>query len=272
MPTTLTHGAHHHRGVYGVQILLLAFFGMIALTPLDVGAEPGSTASDLASAPRCDALHSFAAPYRIERGDTTLGTGEVRLEPAETPQCYTLRQVAKPHFLLRWLSGPAVQEAQLCRQDDRSLRSQSYRQERSGIGSDGENFALDFDWEAGEVHGGRFGTLPLQPGQSDPLSLQLRVRQWLCAQPTDQDWTALDPLRLPVIDKRGADSYTIAVIAREFTDTPAGRFDTLRVERVDAPDRQARFWLDLDNDFQLVKGEQQKRDDPIVRLTRIPAD
>lgn len=271
MPTPLIHGAPPYR-LRVVSLMLMTLFGVAALAPRSVAADPGLAAPDQAPAPRCDALHTFAAPYRIERGDTTLGTGEVRLEPADTPQCYTLRQVAKPHFLLRWLSGPAVQEAELCQQDDGSLRSQSYRQERSGIGSDGENFALEFDWEAAEVHGGRFGTLPLQPGQSDPLSLQLRVRQWLCAQPAEQDWTTLDPLLLPVIDKRGADSYTIAVIAREFTDTPAGRFDTLRVERIDAPDRKARFWLDLDNDFQLVKGEQQKRDDPIVRLTRIPAD
>lgn len=229
------------------------------------------TAAVDAAHAECDALQTFSLSYELERGDTTLGTGETVLAPTAAKGCFTLTQTATPTFLLRWLSSPAVQTSEFCAQPNGRLRSYAYEQQRSGVGSKGENYALEFDWQSHTVRGGRFGEIPVQEQQTDPLLLQLRVRKWLCAQPHGVDLTELPPLEIEYIDKKGADSYVFAVTGFDIIKVPAGRFETVRVERIDSKKRQARFWLDTSNSYQLIKGEQQKEDDPIIRLSLLPA-
>lgn len=227
---------------------------------------------DPTAAHTCQTLESFAQSYKLERGDTTLGSGEIHLKDGAAQSCFHLTQTATPTFLLRWLSSPAVQTSEFCLLPDGSLRSYSYSQQRSGVGSKGENFTLEFDWENQMVRGGRFGEVEVSDGQTDPLLLQLRVRKWLCSQPADTKLLELAPLELDYIDKKGPRSYVFAVTGIDQVIVPAGAFDTVRVERIDSKKRQARFWLDPTNSYQLIKGEQQKDDSPVVRLSLLPAD
>lgn len=214
----------------------------------------------------CDPFALRSGSYSIERGDTELGTGEIRLQAGDAPGCYQLVQTAKPHFLLRWLSGPATQSSEFCRLPDGRLRSYRYKQHRSGLGAEKENYSLDFDWDTGTVRGGRFEELPLDARQTDTLLLATRVRQWLCAMPADKRGEA-EPLELHYIDHRGADSYTVALMGLQKIQVPAGEFDALLVERIDADDRSSKFWLDPADNMRLLRGEQRKRDDPVVRLS-----
>ncbi len=229
------------------------------------------TAHD-ATAVGCSALQPFSLRYELERGDTTLGSGTTILAPTSAPGCFTLNQTATPTLLLRWLSSPAVQNSEFCVLPTGGLRSYTYEQTRSGVGSKGENYRLEFDWESRNVRGGRFHEIPVKDGQTDALLLQLRVREWLCSQPQTTTLDTLPPLELEYIDKKGLGSYVFAVTGFESIKVPAGRFDTVRVERIDSKKRQARFWLDVHDNYQLIKGEQQKEDDPIVRLSLLPAD
>ncbi len=240
----------------------------LAVPGLCLAQAPASNAN----APGCDVLQPFSLRYELERGDTTLGSGTTVLAPTTAPGCFTLNQTATPTLLLRWLSSPAVQSSEFCLLPTGPLRSYAYEQTRSGVGSKGENYALEFDWERQTVRGGRFGEIPVQDRQTDPLLLQLRVRRWLCAQPEKADLRELPPLELEYIDKKGLDSYVFAVTGFDSIKVPAGTFDTVRVERIDSKKRQARFWLDVNDNYQLIKGEQQKEDDPIVRLSLLPAD
>lgn len=217
----------------------------------------------------CDPYSEFKDHYAVERGNTHMGKGVIKLRSAEAQGCYTLEQTAKPHFLLRWLSGPAVQNSEFCVLPDGNLRSYSYKQHRTGVGSDGENYALEFDWESQTVRGGKFGEMPVNDDQTDPLLLQLQVRRWLCAQPDDADLLNLDPLDIHYIDKKGAGSYVFAVKAVEEIEVPAGQFASVRVERIDNKKRKSRFWLNPKANYRVIKAEQQKDDDPIVSLSLI---
>lgn len=219
------------------------------------------------AAAACDPYFAFKDQYVVERGSTHMGKGVIRLKPSNADGCYELQQTAKPHFLLRWLSGPAVQTSEFCVQPNGELRSYSYEQHRTGVGSDGENYSLEFDWENRSVRGGRFGELPIEEGQTDPLLLQLQVRRWLCSQPDNVDLLELKPLDIHYIDKKGAGSYVFAVTAQEDVQVPAGLYSSVLVERIDSPKRKSRFWLNPKENYRLLKAEQQKKDDPIVRLS-----
>lgn len=248
------------------QIFSKLTFSLVACYSIASAAE--SMPPESAEAPNipeqaCDPVQTFAMPYKVERGNTTVGSGEVRLAPAAAESCFTLTQTAKPNFLLRLISGPATQSSEFCTQPDGSLRSYRYDQYRTGVGSDSENYSLSFHWDEGVVRGGRFESMAIENGQTDPLLLQLRVRQWMCAGPHEPE----DTLTLSFIDKRGSKQYVFAVTSHEPVTVPAGTFDSVRVERIDADDRMSRFWLDPENQYQLLKAEQQKRDDPVVRLS-----
>lgn len=215
----------------------------------------------------CEPLQPQALEYLVQRGDTKLGTGEIRLRPAQATGCFVLEQTATPYFFLRWLSGPATQSSEFCELPDGSLRSYSYHQHRTGVGAEDENYSLTFDWSAGIVRGAADAAIPLQPELSDALLLQMRVRRWLCGQPAQAPLQSLEPLSLSFVDDDGLDSYTFAVTAEELVSVPAGTVDTVRVERIDAPDRFTRFWLDPERAYAVVRAEQQKADDPPIRLS-----
>ncbi len=225
-----------------------------------------------ALASSCDALEPFKLRYEVERGDTRLGTGEVRLASAGVESCYRLQQTATPHFLLRWLSGPAEQNSEFCRLPDGRLRAYGYSQHRTGVGAEKENYALEFDWSEQVVRGGRFGETEITPEHADTLMLQIRVRRWLCELESQARLDAAEPIELPYVDHRGTGSYTFAITGPESVETPAGRFDTLLVERIDADDREAKFWLEPGRNYRLVKAEQRKDDDPVIRLSLLPED
>lgn len=215
----------------------------------------------------CEPLQPQAHEYLVQRGDTKLGTGQIRLKPAQAAGCYVLEQVATPYFFLRWLSGPATQSSEFCQLPDGTLRSYSYHQHRTGVGAEDENYDLVFDWAEGVVRGAAQANIALQPELSDALLLQLRVRRWLCGQPPETDLQTLAPLELSFVDDDGLDQYTFAVTDTETVEVPAGRIQALRVERIDAEDRFSRFWLDPSQSYAVVRAEQQKRDDPPVRLS-----
>jgi hypothetical protein len=220
-----------------------------------------------AGALACEPLQPQALEYLVQRGDTKLGTGEIRLRPAQAQGCFVLEQTATPYFFLRWLSGPATQSSEFCQLPDGTLRSYSYKQFRTGVGAEKENYALTFDWSAGVVRGAEQPNVPLQAELSDALLLQMRVRRWLCEQPAETQPESLEPLSLSFVDDDGLDSYTFAVTAQEVVKVPAGEIPTLRVERIDAPDRFARFWLDPQRAYAVIRAEQQKADDPPIRLS-----
>ncbi len=251
-------------------MLIRRHLGSAVLVLLLPGLAWAQAPAEDAATTACDALQTFKLSYELERGNTTLGTGETILAPAKAAGCFNLTQTATPTFLLRWLSSPAVQTSEFCTLPNGVLRSYGYTQQRSGVGSKGENYTLEFDWQNNVVRGGKFGEIPVQDKQTDSLLLQLRVRKWLCAQPADANLLELAPLELEYVDKKGVDSYVFAVTGFDSIKVPAGHFDTVRVERIDSKKRQSRFWLDASQSYQLIKAEQQKEDDPIVRLSLLP--
>jgi hypothetical protein len=135
------------------------------------------------------------------------------------------------HFLLSVRSSPFLDVFYKVRSTfegfaDLSLsRSLLYRKKQQE-GSYRSDVRVDFDWEAGcaryENRGKKRAETPILPGTFDPLSVCYFLRL--------QDLVVGQELEAPVSDGKKCVPGRIRVVAREFVNSPAGRFDTFVLE------------------------------------------
>jgi len=211
--------------------------------------------------------------YKVSRGDATLGDGTISLQHDERPDCYLYSQIAKPTSTwVKLLSSDVVEQSWFCVQNGHPVPT-AFRYHREGFGSSKENFALTFDWTKMQVTNEAGKSFALEDNVIDRLLIQLVLRNWLIQSVNETG-------RLPIGEERTVhyadddkvDSYRFAIKAQETTTVPAGTFATVRIDRTDSTNRRSQFWVSPSLNYAVVKAEQQKRDDPVIRLelTRTP--
>lgn len=99
-----------------------------------------------------------------------------------------------------------------------------------------------FDWERGVLHStyrGEQKEIPLPPDTQDRISL---LYQLMLAKPGNGQMT------IPMSNGRRVETYTYRVVDQVRITTPAGEFDTVHLERVNASAREnkAEVWLAKD--------------------------
>jgi D-methionine transport system ATP-binding protein len=62
-------------------------------------------------------------------------------------------------------------------------------------------------------------------------------------------------------------AFPLKLAGRETIKTPAGNFDTIRLERIDNPDKIGRFWLAAERDWMPVKIQTKSGNKPTAVLT-----
>jgi len=114
---------------------------------------------------------------------------------------------------------------------------------------------------------------PVTDGTLDRLSLQLALRDWLLSERAATGKEPTGEHEVIFADRKRIDSYTFQIKAHERVETPAGTFDTTRLDRTDSKNRRTQFWLSPQHGYIVVKAEQQRDDDPVIRLllTQVPA-
>ncbi len=202
------------------------------------------------------------AGYTLYRGSTELGQATVQLAAGETADCYVYSYTAKPSWLFRWATGSITERSDFCVEDGR-LMPAAYRYHRSGIGADDENFSLRFDPERRIVtdHKGEEREWP--EGAVDRMGVQLEALRLVegMSFPVDER-----RLTVTIVDDDRIKDYTLAVVGAETIEVPAGRFETIRIERINDPRKTTRFWVAPALDYLLVKVEQQRKDDPVIGI------
>ena len=127
----------------------------------------------------------------------------------------------------------------------------SYSYQRKVLGSKRWE-KQDFDWRAGEVHYSsekKSQSLPLPANALDKLSYQLQLRYDLI--------NDIRPLSYELIDGHRGKTYEFAIVSNAVIETPAGKLNSVQVERVrDDDNRKTVFWLARDWDYLLVKMQQ----------------
>ncbi|MES1926502.1 DUF3108 domain-containing protein [Salinisphaera sp. T31B1] len=217
----------------------------------------------LALASQAAVTDGFTAKFDVHRGKLGLGTTEFSLANDTSPNCYIYRGRADPNALVRLFLGDVRDESRFCVEDD-ALRPSHYSHRIQG--DDKKSYTLDFDWAAGQVHyankQGTRQTLPLAGDELDPLSIQIAARRWVAEAP-DPDTLAETAFRL--VDEDEIKTYRLRATDGGTISTPGGRYDTLRVDRVD-DNKRLSFWLARNADWIPVRVEQQKGDGAIIQM------
>lgn len=188
-------------------------------------------------------LEPFEAEFRlhVSKIPTTI-KATLSLEPLDTPDRYRMRMHSRS-FLVKNLEQSEFSW------NECAPRSQQYRHEFRGFGIRREH-TMTFDWEQQEVvfdDGDEKGHYPITDDTLDELTMLLKA-QCLFA----------EGLREFTLDAAYGDkvrSHTFVVTGEEEIETPAGKIQTLVIEKRRKKDSQRRtiFWVAPSLQYMLVK-------------------
>jgi len=203
--------------------------------------EAAPAAAEVATAP-AKLPEGFWAPradrYSVEWGSVSLGTGIISLKPS-AGACYEYKSTTNPVALVRWTYGSPSETSRFC-VGDGLVRPQHFQYHNDKRSSD--NFSLDFDANTQRVkriHGGEVTEIKAPDPSYDRFSIREAVRLWAA----ENAGRIGAEKEFAFIDDDKVRTYRFRIEARETVQVPAGKFETLRVARVDHPKKSYRYWL-----------------------------
>lgn len=194
------------------------------------------------------------ATYVLSRGMLTLGEGRIRLTPRGAAGCWRYEYTAQPSGLARLFIGEVSERSDFCMVAG-ELLSQQFEFKRADKHDD--DFSLNFNWKDRVVRSSVGEMRPLEAGMVDRLAMQVAVQNWVIDRGGKP---GVDEFVVTNIDKKKLRTYRFRITGTETIQAPAGRFDTVRVERVDDPKKATRFWLAPSRGYLAVRVEQIKGD------------
>lgn len=205
-------------------------------------------------------LTPMSLQYDVAWGSVPLGEGSLSLSAQGEDDCYRYELRTDPIGLIAWTYGAPRETSEFCVREGRVVPSRmQFQNPKRGK----DSFVLDYDWDKGQVLGGRNGPLAIEPGTVDRLSVQQAGRLWVKAHAADKN---PGRLVLAVADHKRVKAYTFAIVGTGTVETAAGRFEALRFERVDDPKTTLRFWLAPELDYMPVKVEHIEDGDAKLNL------
>lgn len=180
------------------------------------------------------------------------GLGEIliTLTPDQDPDCYRYESQSDPVGLVRMFYGKPHELSQFCVKNGRVVPRKFAFFHR-----DSDSFTLDFDMDALKVRDAKGNVRDVPAEAQDRFGIQQAVRLWVIARLKEKDPGA-ETLKVAQVDDKKVRNYVLAITGRETIEIPAGRFDTIVVQRVDDPNRSTKFWIAPEKDYMPVKVEQ----------------
>lgn len=206
------------------------------------------------------ALTPLDAHYVLSRGVLTLGTARFQLNPAGADGCWRYEYQANPTGLARLFIGEVNERSEFCVVDG-EVRSSSFEFRRADDPS--KNFSLEFDWTARTVRSSGGEMRQIEGGMVDRLAMQIAIQRWVKAR---SGHPGAEELSVTQVEDKRAKVYRFRITGREMIESPAGKFDTVRVERVDDPKKSTRFWLAPGADYRAVRVEQTRKGDEQFKM------
>lgn len=209
-------------------------------------------------------LTPHSSTYDVEWSSIVLGEGSITLAPTADKNCYRYESTTKPVGLVQLLYGAPYELSLFCIKDG-AIRTSHY-EFFIKKGSD-DNFTMDFDWTNRKVKTLQEGTLSVREVPDDTYDrfvLREVVRQWV--QQNASKFKVGDELQFKMMDNDSTNDYRFVYQGRETRKTPAGEFETLRVDRVNDPNRVLRAWIAPSRDYTIVELEQHRNGKVDLRL------
>lgn len=217
----------------------------------------GSLAAQAADAP----LPMLDYVYAVSWGGIGVGDADVQLKPDAQSGCYRYTTATKPVGFIRALYGSPNQSSRFCVQDGR-VRSQRFESVLEGDEKQSYTLAFDYDKHTVTDENGLVRVIPDEA--IDSFSLHQAVRLWASAHAKDASATTGE---FTMVDRKNLTHYQFRVAGHEMVKTPAGEFDTVKLERIDNPDKIGRFWLAPARDYMPVRIETKSGSKPTLLLT-----
>jgi hypothetical protein len=194
--------------------------------------------------------------YAVQYAGINAGEADIRLKADGVAGCYRYTTTTRPSGFVRALFGAPSQASRFCVADG-VVRSQQFE---SVLDDDAEqSYRLDFDYAKSTVtdENGRVRTIPAEA--VDSFSIQQAVRLWVAQHAKDSEPPVA---RFTMVDRKNLTYYQLRIVGRETVKTPAGRFETILLERIDNPGKVGRYWLAESRDWMPVKIETRSGKKP----------
>ena len=213
---------------------------------------------------QAEVFSPYKAVYEVNRGSIMLGDTTFSMQPAEK-NCFHIKGIAEPMGLAALFAGKTTEESHFCLENGH-IRSQKYRLEREG-GDEDDSYTLRFDWGNQLVTTDKGESRELPAEGFDRTVMELALRRQLARHFKKSQSLPDKPFIFLMVEDDEIKPYRFQVTGRETINTAAGRFDTLRIERVNSDKRQFRLWLAPELDYLPVRLERQRKDKPIISMT-----
>lgn len=193
-------------------------------------------------------LPELSLRYAAHWNGIRLGEIHVSLKPAGDADCYRYESQSDPVGMVRMFYGKPREISEFCVAGGKIV-PRRFVYERSK-----EGFTLDFDLARGKVRDGAGNEREIPANAQDRFGLQQAVRLWAVENADKTDAS----VEFALVDDERVRSYKFAVTGRERLELPAGAFETVKVERIDNPDRISRYWIAPEVQWMPVKVESGK--------------
>ncbi|MCS4503595.1 hypothetical protein KBTX_00781 [wastewater metagenome] len=216
----------------------------------------------------------FHAEYELNKGILTLGSASLSFSRPQ-PGHYRYRLFMRPSGIAGWFTDVTVREVSEGRIVDDGFRPLRYVYDRSGDDR-ARRAELRFNWTTGTVVNDVGDTpwrMEVPDDALDRVVSPLQLMHDLAARGADTG-----RLTYRIADGGRLKTYTVSIEGTETVDTPAGRFETVKVvRRDDEGERETRLWCAPALAYLAVKVEQWEADDGTFELVLtgvegLPAD
>ncbi len=198
------------------------------------------------------AQSSEPRPYEVTYTAKALGFSATafRHQSVTAPEHYTL--VNSLTLTVLGANVGSVTETSEYRWQDGTILPLHYEYAQTGLSASYES--IDFDWDSGLAQSRSdedSWQLKLSPGVLDKLSYSVQIGQDIATK-------GLEEFRYEVLDEESFDEHLYQITATEVLDTPLGKLNTVKIERIRASEsrRRTTVWLASDWDYLLVRLEQ----------------
>lgn len=194
-----------------------------------------ATAANAAAVPLPVEIH---AEYEVTSAGVRIGrVNDTYLRKGDT---YSIQSVTRSEGPLKLFLDDQVTLESAGRIVGGNLRPSQFGQRR--LKDPARDVSATFDWERGVIHSSYKGErkeIPLPQATQDRISL---LYQMMSVKPREGTMT------IPMSNGRKVEVYTYRVVDNVRISTPAGEFDTLHLERVNASPKEnrAEVWLAKD--------------------------
>lgn len=202
-------------------------------------------------------LPDFEVQYTLRYENVRVGEANYELQQQGDTYLYESR--SKPAGIAAWFRKERVVEHSRWTWHEGRVRPLQYLYRRSG-GRSERNAELIFDWDSLQVENrvaGHPWQMDIPPDTLDKMVVTLALMQDLASGARDVEYAIADGGKLK--------TYRFKVVGEERVETPAGSFETLKLERLrDDNKRYTALWCAPDLHYLPVKLLQRETDNRLI--------